>query len=545
VDEIAYGSDLNNPDTDGDGLIDGIEVLRGTNPVLADSPPGIFVPAQYPSIQQALFLAFPKETVTVSPGTYDENLHFQGKNLILQSINPLDNEIVDTTIIDPNGVDAVLTFSGTEDSSCVVSGFTITNGVFSGINGNGCEAVIQNNIIVGNSIPSLSGNTGGGGVFNCDGVIQNNIISHNQASQAGGGIARCDGTIRNNIISNNMSGYRGGGISRCTGLITGNIITGNYGGYGAGGIYCDNNYSPAITNCLIAGNMTCGGNYGDGGGIYCEAHCDPMITNCTIVDNKARGNYGRGGGIYCKYGAPTLTNCILWGNTGLMGKQLFITGRSANVTVSYSDVEGGAGAVYIDEGSLNWGEGNIDTDPNFIKSGYWDTNGIWIDGDYRLWVDSPCIDAGIDAAVYTDIEGNVRPFDFPWVENNSGLPDFDMGAYEAVATAQGELRILPRTINRGRQGQKILAEMCLPELILRDDMDTYELLVLFPGAITASEQRFIPLGSGAQSSIRIHALFDQTDMLATIADDGDIEVTVFGRFTTGQYYYSTDTITIK
>jgi parallel beta-helix repeat protein len=555
IDEIPYGSNPDNPDTDGDGLLDGVETIRGTDPTTADAPPGIFIPAQYPAIQQGLFLAFPLEKVTVSPGIYYENVDFQGKNLTLQSIAPLNNETVDATIIDGNGVDTVIAFSGTENSNCILKGFTVTNGAFSGIGSRnaarplgrdkGCEAIIENNKIVNNFCYSRGGSRGGGGIFNCDGVIQNNIISNNQTSEAGGGIAGCEGTIRNNIISNNTSGYRGGGISRCSGLITGNIITGNYGGYGAGGIYCDRRYSPTITNCLIAGNITCGGNYGDGGGIYLKNHCDLTITNCTIVDNKAQGNDGKGGGIYCGYGTPTLTNCILWGNTGRRGRQLFITGRWANVTVSYSDVQGGAGAVHIEEGSLNWGEGNIDTDPYFVEPGYWDANGIWVDGDYRLWAGSPCIDAGMDAAVHTDIEGNVRPFDFPCVENNGELPDFDMGAYEVVATTQADLLISPRKINRNARGQKILAQLSLPEPIVKDDIDIYESLLLYPGSIEAGEQNIIPLGSGAQSNVKIHALFDTADLLAAMADNGDIEVTIIGRFKTGQYFYSTDTVTIK
>ncbi|HIJ53341.1 MAG TPA: hypothetical protein HPP66_09330 [Planctomycetes bacterium] len=554
IDEIPYGSKPNNPDTDGDGLLDGVETIRGTDPTTADAPPGIFIPAQCPAIQQGLFLAFPLETVTVSPGIYYENVDFQGKNLILQSIAPLNNETVDATIIDAKGVDTVIAFIGTENSSCVVSGFTVTNGGFSGIGSRnaarplgrdkGCEAIIENNKIVNNFCYSRGGNRGGGGIFNCDGVIQNNMISNNQASEDGGGIAGCDGTIRNNIISNNTSGYRGGGISRCSGLITGNIITGNYGGYGAGGIYCDRRYSPTITNCLIAGNMTCGGNYGDGGGIYLKNHCDLTITNCTIVDNKARGNDGKGGGIYCEYGTPTLTNCILWGNTGLWGKQLFITGRWANVTVSYSNVRGGVGSVYIEEGSLNWAEGNIDTDPYFVETGYWDANDVWINGDYRLRAGSPCIDAGTDAGVYEDIDGNIRPFDFPGVDNNGELPDFDMGAYEAIATMQGKLTMLPRTINRSRQRETISAVMRLPESIITDDIDVDELLVLFPGAIEAVSQSIIPSGKPAQSNVRIVAVFDKAESLSGVPDNGDVELTVVGRFNTGEYFYSTDKIRI-
>ena len=48
------------------------------------------------------------------------------------------------------------------------------------------------------------------------------------------------------------------------------------------------------------------------------------------------------------------------------------------------------------------GEGNIETDPCFVNPGYWDPNGtpgddsddFWVNGDYHLLPDSPCIDAG-------------------------------------------------------------------------------------------------------------------------------------------------------
>jgi hypothetical protein len=97
---------------------------------------------------------------------------------------------------------------------------------------------------------------------------------------------------------------------------------------------------------------------------------------------------------------PTLTNCILWGNT--------FSQVSGDAIISYSDIEGGFP-----------GEGNIDIDPCFVNLGYWDTNGtpndpnddFWVDGDYHMksqagrydpntetWVKddvtSPCIDAG-------------------------------------------------------------------------------------------------------------------------------------------------------
>ena len=75
-----------------------------------------------------------------------------------------------------------------------------------------------------------------------------------------------------------------------------------------------------------------------------------------------------------------------------------------------------------------------------ISPGFWNDNAtptdpmddIWVDGDYRLQSNSPCIDAGTsDNAPVKDIEGNSR-YDVPTVPNTgSGLyPYYDMGVYE-------------------------------------------------------------------------------------------------------------------
>jgi hypothetical protein len=86
------------------------------------------VPQQYPTIQSAINAAESSDIIVVYPGTYNENINFNGKNLMLSSTDPDDPVIVADTIIDGNNQASVVTFSNYEGPGCVITGFTITNG---------------------------------------------------------------------------------------------------------------------------------------------------------------------------------------------------------------------------------------------------------------------------------------------------------------------------------------------------------------------------------------------------------------------------------
>ena len=169
---------------------------------------------------------------------------------------------------------------------------------------------------------------------------------------------------------------------------------------------------------------------------------------------------------------------------------------------------------------------------------------MWIDGDYHLLPHSPCIDAGADAGVYTDIEGNVRPFDFPEVENNGELPDFDMGAYEGTIQTEANVRIVPRVINRRGRLPKILAVVRLPEGVSKDEIDLDKPLMLYPGGIKAMRQYAIQSGRRGSRHTTVFASFNKAELMNAVPENGKVELRVFGLFETGQYFYGTDTVTI-
>ncbi len=87
-----------------------------------------YVLADYLTTQSAIDASSNGDEIIVSPGTYKENINFKGKNIILRSTDPSNPAVVASTIIDGNKAGPVVTFSGSERPTCVLSGFTITNG---------------------------------------------------------------------------------------------------------------------------------------------------------------------------------------------------------------------------------------------------------------------------------------------------------------------------------------------------------------------------------------------------------------------------------
>jgi parallel beta-helix repeat protein len=390
----------------------------------------IYVPDDYPTIQDAIIAAVNGDTVIVRSGTYVENIDFIGKAIAVNS-----EMGSDVTIIDGNQAESVVTFKNGEGAGSVLDGFTVTNGAADNGGGIYCHSAspaITNNIITGNTADNK-----GGGIYcySASPAITNNIITGNTtiASIGGGGGIYCHGslstpTIADNTITGN-TGYYGGGIedSHSSSTITNNIITGNTANKYAGGILCwyassiiTNNFitgnsalngggiycqssSSTITNNTISGNSA-GGIYDGGGGIYCHSS-SPAITNNTVTENSAGS---KGGGIWCSdSSSPTITNTILWDNSAASGGEIWIgsTTNPSTLTISYSDVEGGQSSCHVDPGcTLNWGAGMIDADPFFADSG---------SDDHHLTWNSPCKDAGDNTAVTElyDFEGDPRIHD--------------------------------------------------------------------------------------------------------------------------------------
>lgn len=237
----------------------------------------IYVPGNFPTIQSAIDAAEPNDMIVVLPGTYVENIDFNGKDVILMAMKLYDPSVTEETVIDGDSKGSVVTFSGSETSACVLRGFVVTNGyqlaAGGGILGNGSAATIDQCVIIGN-IASW-----GAGLCACNGAITNCLIASNAAYYDGGGLALCDGVIKNCTISGNFAVDDGGGLFDCIGSMTNCIVWSNEASE-TEGIY--GSLTP-IYSCLQ--NWTGGGTG--------NRVANPLFNNEANFDYHLKSAYGR------------------------------------------------------------------------------------------------------------------------------------------------------------------------------------------------------------------------------------------------------------
>jgi hypothetical protein len=388
----------------------------------------IRVPADQPTIQQAIGIAQNGDTVLVAPGTYLENIDFLGKAITVASSGG-----ASVTTIDGGNKASVVTFKTSEGNNSILQGFTITHGTAS-FEGAG--------IMISSASPT----------------VENNIITANQGCQ-GVGVAVGFGSpiIRSNTISNNIqatcSGGDGGGISVRgvgTSQILNNIITGNQisGGGDGGGIGLNGSSATIVGNTIQHNHV-----FNDGGGISLINADSANIIQNLITDNSANGN---GGGVFWSVPSgnrgPLLVNNTVANNTAGSGSAAFSVGFVANVRLVNNLFIGHAGAVAVNcDGAFNptpptfsfndvfsngaaayagacpdvtGSNGNISQDPLFVNQA---------SADYHLQ-SSPAIDAGSNVAPdlpQQDLDNNPR------VAIGSApvcASTIDLGVYEFVLT---------------------------------------------------------------------------------------------------------------
>lgn len=335
---------------------------------LVSSAAIIRVPENYTEIQAAIDISSDGDEIIVSPDIYKENIHFLGKNIILRSTDPTSAAIVATTVIDGDQADSVVTFDGTENASCYLLGFTITNGYAShgiqggggGVCGNETLATIKYNNITGNATYDFLFWVGGG-VYRCGGTIENNTISLNFAPE-GGGLWGCDGTIQNNIITTNTAGA-GGGVSQCHGTIQNNFIAGNTVKGHGGGILGSNG---TIQDNIVVHNVAEGGGAGGIGG------CNGLIQN-NIVSENSTLSFG-GGLLDCD---GTVQNNVITSNTAESGGGFSnCDGIIRGNTIAYNQAIGGTEFPGAGGGLAYCYDAMLIENNTIIANSAWDGGGL-------------------------------------------------------------------------------------------------------------------------------------------------------------------------
>jgi hypothetical protein len=378
----------------------------------------IIVPTMISTIQGAIDIAYPGDTVLIQPGTYFENINLIGKSITVASqyLLDLNPDHIAQTVIDGGQNGHVVEVSNGEDTTTRIIGLTITNGYVSQDLHSGCGGGIYCNL----SSPTLSnlnvvGNTAevhGGGIYIYTiGGVEITIKS-------------C--LIQGNSCTNNPNTYGGGlylwgnSVHLINTIVMDNDATAYYNAYG-GGIYSTGDglilTNTIITNNIVSGQTTMGGAIFSGTS-YSE------INNSVIAGNTANS----GGGVYLNSNQPFFVwNSIFYNNSDYA----LYSAASGEFDVNYCDFyDNEAGVNNLNQWmglnvTTNDNEDSCDVYNNIILSPQF-TDAM--NNNFQLQSSSPCIDAGDNESVSLghDMDYNFRV----WDGNNDGSEIVDMGCYE-------------------------------------------------------------------------------------------------------------------
>ena len=284
-----------------------------------------------------------------------------------------------------------------------------THGKGAGVYVANCDPLTLTGNTIYSNTAALIGQGYGGGVYAEDShlLIDQNTIWHNVANVDtsngyGGGVYLRNGEItlsHNWVLSNTASvaGYGLGGgmymegvtVTMAADTVMYNSATlGPAAGVSGDGIGLHNGSTMTATNVVVARNQSPSSDIGEA--LYVDG--TPMTSTVTLVNSSVISNSNAGRGINCLSGVGAVhlrvINSILWGN----GNE--IVGSCSSILLAYSDIE-----------DADSGTGVIHEDPGFVDPQ---------NDDFHLKLDSPCVDAGADPGIYSEVpgedwDGNPRP----------------------------------------------------------------------------------------------------------------------------------------
>ncbi len=356
VTPVGHDDTTDGLDNDCDGAID--------NGVPCDGR----VPADYPTIGDAIAAADHADRICVASGTYVETVNFGGKTLEVVGVaGPR------STVIDAGGADSAVEFHNLETSTSLLEGFAVTGGSLHGL------------YITGETTPTLrqlhirDNAEAGVYVSHLDGALElEDIVVEDNAT----GISLSwsfNVYIDNAVIAGNGPGA---GVSLdMSGLGISHAALVRNSAYG---MYLSRGYV-TITNALVAKNKA-GWNEASCG--ICATnvqHSELFASNLAVIDNST---YGSGTGIEITNGSFSVTNVTATDNAGTG-----IWVGAAPGTVTYCNLHGN------DDGGSHVGAyGNVDEMPYFENMDHPDPL-LW---DLHISQGSPLVNAGSTDAAYND-----------------------------------------------------------------------------------------------------------------------------------------------
>jgi hypothetical protein len=405
---------------------------------------------QYTSIQAAVDAANTNDTIKVAAGIYTD-IHYRDAMAqvvyITETINLLGGYVpgfwdtpipaVNVTVVDAQDQGRGIVISGS--IGVVLQGFSVTGGDATGLGGGppwGYDAVGGGIYVVTatvsldlctiyDNVASTVGWGGGGGayLYNSPSTLMFNLFYSNTASSGthagiageGGGLAMSgsEANLYGNVFQGNTASAADDGIG--------------------GGLYIEGG-TPTLANTFVQDNEASATARGDGGGIYVFASDAEFIN--TVIEGNVSGAAAtsEGAGLAAEWASPRFKHTTIHHNTGGDGSGLtvpqfsdsavtmtntILVDQSVGISIAQSSSALINGVLWFANGANTGGSGSI-TVTNDITG----APDLAFDG-YHLQFQSAAIDAGVDAEVTYDMDGQTRPY---------GLPD--LGADEFLAVSE-------------------------------------------------------------------------------------------------------------
>lgn len=277
----------------------------------------------------------------------------------------------------------------------------------------------------------------GGGIAAIALNLSGTQFINNRAKSGGAGAYASDtasifgGRFESNRLTRSTG--MGGGLNAGSLILTGTVFVKNSAGAGpgvGGGLY-------ALTATLTGGQFQINNGYAGGGGLYVSGAL--TVNNSLFFDNTASD----GGGLYAGVSDGRIVNSLFGGNTAITNGAAIFVNATGNLDILHTTIADVAAntqpAVFIAGGTVGITDsivtqhaaglkrvgGTLYEDYNLYFGNTQNFSGAVVSGghsridnpaffnaaagNYHLSLASPAIDAGVDAGVNVDVDGDSRP----------------------------------------------------------------------------------------------------------------------------------------